>query len=476
MAWLVKTTNTYFFFLLLITFGLVTISDSVAQRNVNYQDLVKRNQQPNSSFSHLTLPANDDDVVQFVVVFHLPYSSLPFKKNPDRSSDYKYLSSLELGLEVFKSDEANFDKKNKDNISVAGLDPAGRSFWSDTAFAKTYDSTKSDSTFLSGFIKVRLKPGSYNYVMHMKRGDQSESQISRTQKINLAHYNEKKTGDILVSPQYNKNEETTSRFILNPRGNTVEYTKDFYALANIPGYNEESSYSIEIRKLTTFNRDTTKTDTTFSKSLSPNLIKTNVRPQLMYDNNKPYVNLSSADNGYTYATVKVPNSNFPNALYQISIKNDDTDSVVARDNFRSQWLDIPVSLLNLDVAIEMLRFIVDKETIRRISDGTAAQREKKFREFWEKRDPTPDTEFNELMSEYYDRIDYAYENFSTENTVGFNSDRGEVYIKYGPPNDINRKFPNSGATTEVWTYPNRKFVFRATTGFGDFKLISNQSR
>ena len=137
---------------------------------------------------------------------------------------------------------------------------------------------------------------------------------------------------------------------------------------------------------------------------------------------------------------------------------------------------MPTSLLNLNVAIEMLRFITNKETIKKIDNGTALEREKKFRSFWKEKDPTPNTEFNELMAEYYQRIDYTYKNFTTENTIGFNSDRGEVYIKYGPPKDINRKFPKEGATTEIWTYPNRQFIFKATTGFGDFDLVSSQSR
>lgn len=475
MAWLVKTTKTYFFLLFLIVFGLVSVSDSLAQRNMSYQDLVRQNQQPQSSFDYFTLPANDEDVVQFVVLFNLSYSSLPFKKNDDHSSEYDYYTTLDLGLEVFESDKANFDKKNKRDINVDGLEPAGRSFWSDTAFAKNYDSTKSDNKFLSGFIKVRLQPGSYNYVLQMKRGDQSESRISKVQSINLSTYADKKIGNILVSPHY-VDEESSPQFILNTRGNTVEYAKDFYAIAYIPRYDADSSYRMEISKMSTYNEDTTKTQSVFSETLSSDQIKTELTPRLMYTDSKPHLNLSSSENGHTYAILKVPNSDFQNSLYQMRIKNEDTDSVVARDIFRSQWLDMPVSLLNLDVAIEMLRFIADKETVREISSGTALEREKKFREFWEKRDPTPDTEYNELMAEYYERIDYAYEKFSTENALGFNSDRGEVYIKYGPPKDINRKFPQSGATTEVWTYPNRKFVFRATTGFGDFKLISNQSR
>ncbi|MGM0545168.1 MAG: GWxTD domain-containing protein [Bacteroidota bacterium] len=469
-----KTTTSYFSFILLLLFIGILTTDSLAQRNLSYQDLVNRNQQQNGSFDYITLPDSNEDLVQFVVIFNLPYNALPFKKNSDRSSEYEYVSTLELGLEVFKSGDANFDKKDKDDINVEGLDPAGRSFWSDTVYAKNYDSTRSENKFASGFINVSLNPGSYNYVLQMKRGEKVESQISRTRNINLKPYDDKKVGSILFSSNFSEN-RNTSRFILNSRGNTVAYAKDFYAMAYLPNYKENATYTIEIKRLNPFNKDTTVSEMVHTQELNVDHIKTDIRPRLTSSDDKPSLDLKNDDKGFTYAVVKIPNSEFPNALYEISIK-DNEDRVVARDDFRSRWIDMPVSLLNLDIAIEMLRFITDKETIREISDGSTAKREQKFREFWEKRDPTPNTEFNELMAEYYKRIDYAYEHFSTENTVGYNSDRGEVYIKYGPPNDVNRKFPPSGATTEIWTYPKQKFVFRATTGFGDFKLISNQSR
>ena len=37
-------------------------------------------------------------------------------------------------------------------------------------------------------------------------------------------------------------------------------------------------------------------------------------------------------------------------------------------------------------------------------------KEKLFYTLWKKRDRTPDTEFNELMDEYYKRVAYANEN------------------------------------------------------------------
>jgi len=429
-------------------------------------------QQQRASFDYLTLPEDDNGAVQFVVIFHVPYSSLPFKKNRDRSSANKYFSSMNLMLEVFKA-ESNAEKR-KGNISIEGLEPAGRAFWEDTVYAKDYESSQSDDQFLNGYIKVSLEPGTYNYVLQMKRGDQTESRISRTQKINITSYGEQKTGDVFVSPTFPDKSES-SRFILNTTGNTVDYAKDFQAIAYLPKYKSGESYTIDIVKLSALREDTTKQNKVFSKKLTEENIKTDVRPQLIHTEGKPYLNLNASDGGYTYAIIDVPNSEFENSLYQLSIKNSAGD-IVAQDTFRSQWNDMPTSLLNLNVAIEMLRFITNKETIKKIDNGTALEREKKFRSFWKEKDPTPDTEFNELMAEYYQRIDYTYKNFTTENTIGFNSDRGEVYIKYGPPKDINRKFPKEGATTEIWTYPNRQFIFKATTGFGDFDLVSSQSR
>ena len=469
-----KTSKKYLAVLFVIIFSIVSVAELYGQRNINYQDLAMRQQQQQPSFDYLTLPGSDDtETVQFVVIFHVPYSSLPFKKNRNRSSDNKYFSNMDLMLEVFKADQAANNKKKKD-ISLVGLEPAGRAFWADTVYAKDYESSQSDDRFLSGFIKVNLNPGSYNYVLQMKRGDQTDSRISRTQKIDITSYSKKKTGNILVSPTYNEKAEASS-FILNTTKNTVKYAKDFYAIAALTQYKAEESYTIDIVKLSVLKEDTTRQSTVYSNTLTDEQIITDVSPQLVYTKGKPNLKLNATDNGYTYAIVEVPNSKFENSLYQMTIK-DSAGNVVARDNFRSQWKDMPTSLLNLETAIEMLRFIADKETIRTIDSGSRIEREKKFRSFWKERDPTPNTEFNELMAEYYQRIDYSYKNFSTENTIGYNSDRGEVYIKYGPPKDISRKFPKDGATTEIWTYPNRQFIFEATTGFGDFELISKQSR
>ena len=246
-------------------------------------------------------------------------------------------------------------------------------------------------------------------------------------------------------------------------------------MAYLPNYESGDNYKLNIKKLNVADEDTSTQNQVYSAELSSADIRTGIRPSISSTDRGNYINLKSDDNGFAYALLKIPNSNFDNALYRLTIQKGD-NKIASQGTYRSLWIDMPTSLLNLDVAIDMLRFIANKETMDRLSSGTQAEREKKFREYWEKRDPTPDTEFNELLAEYYRRIDYAYKNFTTNNEIGYNSDQGEVYIKFGPPQNIDRKFPTDGATTEIWTYKDRQFVFKATTGFGDFKLVKDQSK
>src|SRR5204862_812683 len=55
--------------------------------------------------------------------------------------------------------------------------------------------------------------------------------------------------------------------------------------------------------------------------------------------------------------------------------------------------------------------------------------------FWQRRDPTPDTVENEFKEEHYRRIAYANEHFAA-GIPGWKSDRGRIYIVYGPADEI----------------------------------------
>ncbi|HAW08782.1 MAG TPA: hypothetical protein DCW42_06395 [Bacteroidetes bacterium] len=130
---------------------------------------------------------------------------------------------------------------------------------------------------------------------------------------------------------------------------------------------------------------------------------------------------------------------------------------------------------NLDLAIKQLRYVATNSQIEYIRQA-ASEDDKlnRFREFWATLDPTPNTQRNEAFEEYYSRVDYANQNFKSY-TDGWMTDKGMVYIIFGPPVSYERKqdYYNPNRIYERWTYGNnREFLFVDNNGFGDFRLSS----
>lgn len=57
-------------------------------------------------------------------------------------------------------------------------------------------------------------------------------------------------------------------------------------------------------------------------------------------------------------------------------------------------------------------------------------------QFWQRRDPNPTTGKNEFQDQYYRRVLAANEKFSTSSRPGWRTDRGRIYILYGPPDSV----------------------------------------
>jgi GWxTD domain-containing protein len=134
---------------------------------------------------------------------------------------------------------------------------------------------------------------------------------------------------------------------------------------------------------------------------------------------------------------------------------------------------MPITIVDLDKAIDQMRYIArdsDLDYIR--AGGDAEEKRKRFVEYWAKRDPDPTTPRNELLEEYYRRVDFANKNFA-HYLEGWRSDRGMVYIRFGPPENIERHpFDINTKPYEIWYYYQlqREFIFVDETGFGDYRL------
>lgn len=135
------------------------------------------------------------------------------------------------------------------------------------------------------------------------------------------------------------------------------------------------------------------------------------------------------------------------------------------------------SAFDLDIAIKQLRPITRNINIGKILKGTQAEKAKFFEEFWKSKDPTPETERNELMEEYYRRIDYANRYFTSGFREGWDTDRGMVYVVLNAPDDIERHPYDSDAKPyEIWYFyqANLKLFFVDFSGVGDYELYNRQ--
>ena len=84
---------------------------------------------------------------------------------------------------------------------------------------------------------------------------------------------------------------------------------------------------------------------------------------------------------------------------------------------------------------EVPYIITDEERSAFLQLQTNEEREQFIEAFWQRRDPTPDTVENEFKEEHYRRIAYANERFSS-GIPGWRTDRGRIYIMWGPPDEI----------------------------------------
>jgi GWxTD domain-containing protein len=112
-------------------------------------------------------------------------------------------------------------------------------------------------------------------------------------------------------------------------------------------------------------------------------------------------------------------------------------------------------------------------------------------QFWLRRNPNPESMSNSFEEEHYRRIVFANEKYGGR-SPGWSTDRGRVYITFGPPDSIELEQTKEGSPespderprtyrypTEIWHYnfveglgKNVHFEFVDPNGSGNFRLVA----
>jgi len=126
---------------------------------------------------------------------------------------------------------------------------------------------------------------------------------------------------------------------------------------------------------------------------------------------------------------------------------------------------------------DVVWIITDEERAAFKQLSNDEERDNFIEAFWQRRDPTPDTEENEYKEEHYRRIAYANEHFAA-GIPGWKSDRGRMYIMYGPADEID-SHPSGGTYErpmeegggETSTFPFETWRYRYLEGIGQEIII-----
>ena len=147
------------------------------------------------------------------------------------------------------------------------------------------------------------------------------------------------------------------------------------------------------------------------------------------------------------------------------------------------WLKKKIKSLlkgNISAIIGPLQYVMNYSDWIRLKHAPPEQQKKLFKEFWDKRNPLPDNQTNPLLEEFYRRVQFSNEKFSHFDAEGWKTDRGRIYIIYGPPDSIYRNDSNPFSNEPpyiIWTYNNLhlRFVFVDELNIGDYRLTSKET-
>ena len=173
-----------------------------------------------------------------------------------------------------------------------------------------------------------------------------------------------------------------------------------------------------------------------------------------------------------FATVVVPPTSLPVGQAELQVIAPAGDTAIARFlvSFSNQWV-----ITNFDEMLNLLRYFERQDWVDSLRRSAPDKRSDVWRDFWKETDPVPLTPENESLDEYLRRVQLANARFQDEGQAGWLTERGEVFISLGEPDeivDMSSGLDRSAQRVIRWTYTNQRLqlYFQDQGGFGQFRL------
>lgn len=368
------------------------------------------------------------------------YSVVPYQNLEFQYLENKYIAKYKVYLNIYDKDNNKVSDKTLTKLVQE----------------KTYfDSQGGSGKFDYSTIQVHLPPGNYKVTLRIS-DETSKKEAERTRQMNILDYQSfpfSMSGLMVLSSI----EELYGKYKITPHlsDNVGSLTEGYFAFFEV--YNSKESKNVD------FIYEITDSD---DKQITSG----------------DRVN-KTIPSGKSQQFIKIPNITKAGASYNLKIiaLSPSKDSVYKETDIVAVAQRLMKSILtvngivrkDLDIAIRQLRYVATSKEQNYIEEGkNEDERQLRFDLFWKNLDPTPNTDRNEAFDEYFKRVAFVNKSMRSY-TDGWLTDKGSVYIVFGPPSNIENSFNSAtGVKYERWVYSNNKeFIFSDNSGFGDFRLI-----
>tara|TARA_A100001037_G_C15152737_1_gene640605 strand:- start:3658 stop:4929 length:1272 start_codon:yes stop_codon:yes gene_type:complete len=407
--------KTYILFMLILSVG----------QNLNSQGLARKKYKTNVEKFTLVpfFEAIDKDSIRVVTLIEIPFYTLQFVKDGDG-----FIAAYQASIALKGKNDEDW----------------GHEIWTDSIRAISYVDTKSNTKNIKHYAIHTLPVGSkYQIIAELQDADTRKKGV-KIKKLNLKPYTSR---PILVDPI----------FLMSLQGN---WGFDPGKIPTMGFKVREFGDGIELLFSGFVNNDPFDINIYLSNGTSDDSLIHNYTGQ--------------GGDGYFNDEIFISSDQLK------SLKND--FKIVLTQNGTTEMKKISFStykpgvsnyVYNIELALKQMKYITTNEEQLIMKGKSKKEKEQLFYELWKKRDPTANTEYNEIMEEYYGRIWYANEHFDSWQP-GWESDRGMIYILFGPPDEIQRTNPTTSSSSvyQVWSYYkiSKQFIFKDSNGFGDFRL------
>lgn len=421
----------------IITIVLLAILSS--SKCFSQPDRTPTNRETNNFvFDFFAQPCYAPDSIEITIFYKIAFQSLLF-------------SQQETGFSTNYQLEASFRDAN------GIIRRRANAF--DTISVQTFDETKSINNYKFGFINQRLPLSTYfvqiqlvdsrNQVLHKTNFQFSKDKPGSVKFLPIFTYNSKEKE--YVSQVANGISFATPNFsiylpiILSNHSENIRYEITKIDEKEAINWGDFSAISDKIKPLSNLYLSFELTDVGVAISKNNS------------DSKNPF-----------FALIDKPNTFVPGSYNLILQYEDKLDTF----NFRVVWENIPKSLRDPQYMLRVMEYILTDDEIKLFRTYKKRQLPEKLFDYWKRLDPTPNTPYNEAMNEYFTRVDYASNAFRTSaQSDGALTDRGMIYILFGPPDEI-RRFHQNNKLREQWTYRRliKEYTFEQVST-GNFRLI-----